>query len=87
MNQVAPKPARPLLKSRPKQRNLTIEECNKEIDNLKKQLFELRVVNNKLFIDNHHLSSVLQENKTMVSEEDYKSSSLSNLYGGYIFIY
>lgn len=81
------KPVRPLLIPRPRQRILTIDECNKEIENFKKQLFELRVVNNKLFIDNHHLSSVLYKNKTMLTQEDYESSQLSNLYGGYIFTY
>ena len=98
MNQLAPKPVRPLLKSRPRQiqKILTLNECNKEIENLKKQLFELRVVNNKLFLDNKHLSSTLQQlnrqtriliPSQMVSQEDYESSQLSNLYGGYIFIY
>lgn len=98
MNNKPPKPVRPLLKSRPRQiqKILTLGECNKEIENLKKQLFELHVVNNKLFLDNNHLSSALQQlnrhrntliASPMVSEEDYESSQLSNLYGGYIFIY
>ena len=92
MNLKPPPPTTLRPRERPKSVKKTIQECNQEIEILKNQLLNLRLINKQLLVENKKLVEILQSQPrflhphSMVSESDYESAQkrLRDLYGGYL---